>query len=156
MSNEKIKFLKSTNNLYSHPESINNELFKTKEFFDPHDKAQVKYELLRAYYVNQISVTEDCKQFGFSRETFYTVLRKFKKYGIQSLINEKKGRKSPHKITLEVSGYMISLKAKDPTLSGSNIAKKVKEKFKVSLSKRSVERELNKFGFLLKKRRYYF
>lgn len=153
---EKIGYLKSTNNLNKRPETVKDELFQKMKFFDPNDKTQVKYELLRKYYIDEITITEVCKQFGLSRETFYTLSDKFKKFGLQSLVNEKTGRKKSHKITLEISGYIIQKRAKDETLSGAKIAKMVKEKFGIKISKKSVERELKKFGLFLKRRGYYF
>ncbi len=40
-------------------------------FFDAHDEAQVKYEMLRAHHIEGESVTAVAHRFGFSRQTFY-------------------------------------------------------------------------------------
>ena len=156
MNKTKINFLKETNNYNYYPDKVQDELFRKYNFFDPYDKAQVKYEMLREYCIDNISVTNICQKFGFSRETFYTLYRNFKKHGIQTFINEQKGRKTRIKITLEISGYIIATKASEPHLSGAQLAKRIKEKFKVTVSKKTVERELKKFGMLFKKRKYYF
>ncbi len=156
MKDEKINYLKSINNFNIHPEKIKLSLFKSDPFFDPHDKGQVKYEMLRLFYLYKKKVIKLCKMFGFSRETFYTILRAFQKCGIKGLLNEKKGRKRRNKVSLEISGFIILSKAKEPKLSGAQIAKMIKEKYHVAVSKKTVERELKKFGLIFFRRGYFF
>lgn len=155
MNQQKIERLKSTNNFNRHPEKVRHDLFQESSFFDPHDKVQVKYEMLRTHFLDDMSITAISDLFGFSRETFYTILHKFEEHGAQALINEKRGRKTRYKITPEISGYIITLKAKDPALSSATIVRKVRKRFDETISKKSVRRELKKFG-LLKKRGYIF
>src|SRR5216110_1939440 len=40
-------------------------------FFDPRDELQVKYEMLRAHFVDGQAVTAACAAFGYSRQTFH-------------------------------------------------------------------------------------
>ena len=62
--------LLTSGTLNPHPETVRSDLFKI-DFFDPCDRAQVKYEMLRAHAVDEDPVAEACRQFGFSREGFY-------------------------------------------------------------------------------------
>ena len=48
---QKKKALLASGTLNPHPEAVQSALF-TGGFFDPHDKAQVKYEMLRAKQVD--------------------------------------------------------------------------------------------------------
>src|SRR5213594_2120147 len=68
----KKKALLASGTLNPHPEDVRSELFKM-DFFDPWDRAQVKYEMLRAHSVDGDPVAEACRQFGFSRESFYQI-----------------------------------------------------------------------------------
>ena len=80
--------------LNPHPEGVKAELF-TMDFFDPQDRAQVKYEILRAHSVEKQNVSEVCRRFGFSRESFYKIRKAFHKRGFSALMPEKRGRKGP-------------------------------------------------------------
>src|ERR1044071_2994543 len=53
--------------LNPHPEHVRSDLFKI-DFFDPCDRAQVKYEMLRAHSLDGDPVAEACRQFGRSEE----------------------------------------------------------------------------------------
>ena len=50
-SSAKRKALLASGTLNPHPEAVHSELFTAGEFFDPCDKAQVKYEMLRVHRV---------------------------------------------------------------------------------------------------------
>ena len=68
-----------------HParETVTAELFlKHPEFFDPEDKLQVRYELMRATGRGEMTVTEACRVFGISRQTFYILQRAFSARGV--------------------------------------------------------------------------
>ena len=68
----KKRALRASGILNPHPKDVRSELF-TMDFFDAFDRAQVKYEMLRAHSVDGDSVAEACRQFGFSRESFYQI-----------------------------------------------------------------------------------
>jgi transposase len=156
MSKEKYDFLKSINSFHSQSEKVKNDFFCNSNFFDSKDKAQVKYEMIRYYSVNKMTVTKVCAEFGFSREAFYTLYKEFQKKGFNAFINERTGRKTKSKITLEISGYIIKLKSTDNKLSSAKIAKQIKQHFNVNINKKTVERTLKEYGFGLKKNKYRF
>lgn len=63
-------------------EAITVEPFRTgRKFFDPADNVQVKYEILRAVQLKGLRITQAPQRFGYSRETYYTVLRRFSAEG---------------------------------------------------------------------------
>src|SRR5215468_1398444 len=97
----KEKALLASGTLNAHPEDVRSELFKMG-FFDPWDRAQVKYEMLRAHSVEGDPVAEACRQFGFSRESFYQIQQSFIELGFTSFIPGKRGRKGPVKLKGEV------------------------------------------------------
>src|SRR5262245_36948573 len=76
----KKKALLASGTLNPHPQDVRSELFKM-DFFDPCDRAQVKYEMLRAHSVDGDPVAEACRQFGFSRESFYQIQQAFSELG---------------------------------------------------------------------------
>ena len=57
--------------LHPHPEQVTDELFQTREFFDPRDLVQVKYEMLRRVESEGLPVSRSAAAFGFSRPSFY-------------------------------------------------------------------------------------
>ncbi len=93
----KKKALLASGTLNPDPQDVQSDLFKL-DFFDPSDRAQVKYEMLRAHSVDGDSVAEACRQFGFSRESFYQIQQAFSELGFISFLPGKRGRKGPVKL----------------------------------------------------------
>src|SRR5215813_6604095 len=90
----KKKALLASGTINAHPEDVRSELFKM-DFFDPWDRGQVKYEMLRAHSVEGDPVAEACRQFGFSRESFYQIQQSFIELGFVSFIPGKRGPQGP-------------------------------------------------------------
>ncbi|HKZ77307.1 MAG TPA: helix-turn-helix domain-containing protein, partial [Pyrinomonadaceae bacterium] len=103
----KKKALLEAGTLNPHPEAVQSDLFK-RDFFDPGDRAQVKYEMLRAHSVDGDPITEVCQQFGFSREGFYQIQQAFSQLGFTSLLPRKPGRKGPVKLKGEVLEFALA------------------------------------------------
>lgn len=123
---------------------VRSSLFCNSPFFNPNDAAQVKYEMLRAHMHEGRFITKVCKEFGYSRETFYQILTAFKKEGVRSLVDKHVGKKKPDKITPEIVGFAIYQRAKFG-LSGAKIAKLVESEFGVLVHKVTIERILKRF-----------
>ncbi len=139
--NAKRKFLDAAGSLNPHPERVTDEKFLPSEgFFDPFDKVQVKYEMLRANGVDQESVSEAARRFGYTRESFYQNLERFEREGILGLTDRKRGRKGPVKLTGDVLEFVRQQREADPTLSGERLAEMVEEHFGVQLHRRTVEK----------------
>jgi len=103
--------------------------------------------MLRAHCLEDCFITRVCKEFGYSRESFYQALEAFRKEGLAGLVDKPKGKTKPDKVTPEIIGYVIYQRAK-LGLSGAAIAGKVLQVFKVKLHKRTVERILGYYGIL--------
>ena len=52
INTNKAESLKKQGTLHPQPEVIKDDIFHSHEFFDPRDRVQVKYEMLRAYSGN--------------------------------------------------------------------------------------------------------
>jgi transposase len=131
-STQKKKALLASGTLNPHPEAVQSALF-TGDFFDPHDRAQVKYEMLRAKQVEGITVTEVCHQFGFSREGFYQIREAFEAQGFQSFLPAKRGRKGPSKLKGEALEFVLAKKQEAPEIEPGRLAQLVAERYGVEV-----------------------
>ena len=124
--------------LHPRPEAVTAPLFDGREpFFLALDKVQVKYEMLRAHIIDGLSATAAADRHGFSRAAFYLITAAFDEAGMRGLLDERRGRRGPLKLTPEVIEFVASA---DPTLSGAQLASEVEARFGVSLHRRTVER----------------
>jgi len=140
---QKKKALLASGTLNPHPEAVQSVLF-TGDFFDPYDKAQVKYEMLRAKQVEGITVTEACRQFGFSRESFYQIREAFEGQGFQSFLPAKRGRKGPSKLKGEALEFALAKKQEAPDIDPGRLAQLVAERYGVEVHRTTVQRALKK------------
>jgi len=115
-------------------------LFQQSDFFDPQDKVQVKYEMLRAHGVEGVAVSASSRQFGFSRESFYTALETLRAEGVVGLVDGKRGPKQPRKLTAEVVRFLLRQIERSPTVSSQELADRVGQELGVAVHRRSIER----------------
>ncbi len=119
------------------PESVVAQLFVSGgPFFFALDKVQVKYEMLRAHLVDGLPVVSAASEHGYSRAAFYLVAEAFDEEGMQGLLDEKRGRRGPLKVTPEINEYVRSAQH----LSGAELSREVAERFGVVLHRRTLER----------------
>ena len=128
----KKKALRASGILNPHPKDVRSELF-TMDFFDAFDRAQVKYEMLRAHSVDGDSVAEACRQFGFSRESFYQIQQAFSELGFISFLPGKRGRKGPVKLkrrSARVCSWRLEKKKKEePEIDPAQLAALIRERY---------------------------
>ncbi len=136
----KRQFLQAARAWNERARLVESPLFRQSDFFDPRDKVQVKYEMLRAALVDGATVSEASQQFGYSRESFYTSAQLLRDQGIAGLADAKRGPKQPRKLTLKVRRFLVREMERDPSLSGRGLAERVAEKLAVNVHHRSVER----------------
>ncbi len=153
MSETKQDFLNKEGLANRRAERVTHSLFLTLDFFDPLDLPQVKYELLRAARVDNISVTEACNLFGFSREYFYRLEKAFMKHGYVSVIGSAMGRRPIIALNQEIVSFIVHRKMEEPRLSGMALRKEILQQYSIDCSGRTVERIIEKLG-LEKKGRY--
>jgi transposase len=124
--------------LHPHPEAVTAALFRDGgAFFLAADKVQVKYEMLRAHVVDGVSATEAAAAHGYSRGGFYLVLSSFAEQGMTGLLDERRGRRGPLRLTDEIVSFLRSAPRET---SGAALALEVERRFGVSLHRRTVER----------------
>jgi transposase len=124
--------------VHPRPDAVTAELFRGGEpFFFPLDKVQVKYEMLRAVTVDGHSVVASAQAHGYSRGEFYLVQASFAARGMAGLVDERRGRKGPTKLTDEIVKFLREAPAEH---SGADLVQQVESRFGVSLHRRTVER----------------
>jgi transposase len=144
MNDRKLKrqVLRQARALNAHPERVRAPLFADHPFFDPEDKAQVKYEMLRAREVEGASITEACRLYGFTRESYRHILARFRQEGIVGLFERKRGRRGPLKATARVREFIRTERRRQAELSVEDLIKRCREQLGVILSRRTVFRIL--------------
>jgi transposase len=138
----KLEALGEQGTLNPRPEDVQDPLFQGNEFFDPRDLIQVKYEMLRRHQTEGASATSSAQAFGFSRVTFYQVVKRFKEDGIGGLFPKLRGPKSAHKLSEELIVFVQKAQAEDPSLRPRALAELIEARFHISVHPRSIERAL--------------
>lgn len=105
-------------------------------FFFALDKVQVKYEMLRAHVVDGQTVTAAARAHGYSRAEFYLVAAAFEEAGMGGLVDGRRGRKGPTKLTPEVTAFLDEL----GECSAAAAAAELEATLGVRLHPRSIQR----------------
>ena len=133
----RLRALEAEGLLHPRPDAVTATLFTHGGFFLAADKVQVKYEMLRAHLLDEMSVTASAAAHGYSRAGFYLVAAAFEQTGMSGLLDEKRGRRGPVKLTAPIVEFLQSA----PTArSGAELAAEVIDRFGVDLHRRTVER----------------
>jgi transposase len=140
----KSQALQQQGALHPHPEQVTDELFVAREFFDPRDVVQVKYEMLRRVQREGHAVSRSAAAFGFSRPTFYQTQAAFQQGGLPALMPQKRGPKDAHKLTGEVLAFVRHARQDDPSLRPADLASLVKVRYGIIVHPRSLERALTR------------
>ena len=125
-----------------HPEQVTDELFQTREFFDPRDLVQVKYEMLRRVEAEGLPVNRSAAAFGFSRPSFYQAQASFQQGGLPALLPHKRGPKQAHKLTTDVLAFIHQALQEDPALRSVALASRIQHRYGIAVHPRSIERAL--------------
>ena len=140
----KRSFLREQGTLNPRPKAVQHESFHGNEFFDPEDLVQVKYEMLRQVDVDKQPVSHAAKTFGFSRPSFYQAQTAFQEAGLAGLLPQKRGPRSGYKLTPKLMEFVAQLRLAEPTVSSSQIAERIAQRFNVSIHPRSIDRQLQR------------
>ena len=140
----KRSFLREQGTLNPRPKAVQHESFHGNEFFDPEDLVQVKYEMLRQVDVDKQPVSQAAKTFGFSRPSFYQAQTAFQEAGLAGLLPQKRGPRSGYKLTPKLMEFVAQLRLAEPTISSSQIAGRITQRFNVSIHPRSIDRQLQR------------
>lgn len=142
----KRKSLEATGTFNRRFSAVRHELFKQGVFFDPEDLVQLKYETLRAMDKDGYSLAKAAREFGLSRPTIYHVQEQLKAHGLEGLLPGKRGPKGGYKMKAEVRQYVLNTAATDPRLGVRQLALRVRERFKIAVHPRTIERALKTQG----------
>jgi transposase len=150
-SEQKLLELQRTGTLNPSAAAISDALFREHPFFDPRDLLQVRYEMLRRHRVEGLSIVEVAAAFAVSRPTFYQAQTAFERAGLTGLMPRQRGPREGHKLSGEVIEHVRNLKLASPGLTTSECVKAIKEKFGITVHRRSLERALRDKKKLRKK-----
>ena len=139
---EKSAHLSASGTLHARPDTVKDPLFQQREFFDPTDAVQVKYEMLRRVHQEGKPVLETAALYGFSRGAFYLAQQAFEECGLPGLLPQKRGPKAPHKLSAEVAGFLRERLREEPSRRAPDLVPLVEEQFGVRVHPRSIERAL--------------
>lgn len=139
---DKTRTLRERGCLNPHPENVRDELFLSNAFFDPNDLLQVKYEMLRRVRQEGDSVSAAATRFGLSRPTFYSAQRAYETGGLPALVPARPGPRRPHKLGQEVVEALRTAWERRPPPSSRELVELVRERFGLSVHRRSIDRVL--------------
>jgi transposase len=138
----KLQALRRNGTLNRRADRVGHPLFAQSDFFDARDLAQLKYEALRALEKEDWSLAQAAAEFGVSRPTIYQAKARFQAHGMEGLLPGKRGPKQPHKLTAAVSQHLREWLAKEPGLTAAELARRLRQRFKVKLHRRTIEKAL--------------
>lgn len=142
MDNTKRNYLSQSGTLNPYPQRITDELFLEKEFFDPHDLLQVKYEMIRRVRIEDRPIQPTARAFGLSRPSFYKAQKDYKRRGLAGLLPVKRGPRRAHKLTEEVMELVLKQLSLKPSLRTQNLVHLIQERFTLRVHPRTIERAL--------------
>jgi len=93
--------------------------------------------MLRSHLVDGQPVTAAAATHGYSRAAYYLVSAAFEDAGMAGLVDERRGRRGPTKLSPEIAAFIVGA---DAVLSGAEVAGLVEGEFGVRLHRRTVER----------------
>ena len=146
--NTKCDALRACGTLNPHPERIKDSMFCGSEhapcgFFDVHDMAQVKYEMLRRVRVEHASVNSAAAAFGFSRMTWYHLQNQYTTAGMAGLLPQTRGPKQGYKLSATLSAAMRQQRAEDPNIQITHLQDRLSKRFGVWVHLPSLDRALH-------------
>ena len=136
--------LRAAGALHPHPETVRDDAFLRDPFFDPRDRVQVKYEMLRRRRVDGRPVTEIVASFSVSRQAFYEAADAFAAAGLPGLVRKRPGPQHAHKCTDEIVDFAAQWQAEEPERSAERLATAVAQRFHVIIHPRSLTRALER------------
>jgi len=108
----------------------------------------VAWKLLMLYEAastNTNKIGSIAKKYGYTREHFYVIKKKFNESGSEGLRDKPKGPKRNYKRTKELEKQIIRHRFLDPEASSEVITQKLQQAGH-NISQRSVERTINVYG----------
>ena len=142
-ANPKRQALQTTGTFNPRADQVRHPLFQQSDFFDPQDLLQLKYETLRALEADGYSIAQAAREFALSRPTIYQAQGQFQQTGLEGLLPRKRGPHQAHKLTAQVRQYLQELAGSEPALPAKELARRVRQRFKVKLHPRTIQKALH-------------
>ncbi len=117
--------------------------YQESSFFDPYDNLQVRYEMIRSHIIEGDNVSNVCKRFGVTRQTFYTIKEKLSNEGTAGLLQKKPGPRGPSKLNKAVIRFMQDRIIVDEKITAVQLAGELSQKFNITLHRRTIEKIMN-------------
>jgi transposase len=124
-------------------DKVRSPLFRHHPFFDPCDRLQVKYEMLRSHGVDGLPIRHAAEMFGFSRQGFYQLQAAFRAGSLAGLFEKKRGRKGPVKCTPDVVAFIVSTSQAHPELSAGDLGSRLERELGIAVHRRTIEKLLS-------------
>ena len=132
------RVLEASGLLHPRPEAVSAAPFCSgNAFFFAMDKVQVKYEMLRAHYLDSLPVAHAAASHGYSRGGFYVVADSFAERGMAGLVDERRGRKGPLQVTEEVVAF-VHAAPRDASVPA--LLESINDRFGITVHRRTIER----------------
>lgn len=106
-------YLKQFHVFNPQPKNVIAPLFLNHDFFDAHDKLQIKYEMLRHIDNGALSSKETALQFGYSRTALYQIREQFSREGLAGLLPHRTGPHQAKKLTAQVIEFIQQKRCKE-------------------------------------------
>jgi transposase len=148
----KVTALRTARCLNPHPEAVTDDRFSASDFFDPRDAVQVKYEMVRAVHVGDMSVTAAAAAFGYSRPSYYAAAAALAQGGLGALAAAKPGPRRGHKLTDEILAWADEQPTTDAATRPAGLAETIRDRFGVRVHPRTIERGLARYRHQSKSR----
>lgn len=142
----KLSSLEQRHSLHPHATKVVDDLFHGSDFFDRRDLLQVKYEMLRRVRVEGASITQTSTAFGLSRPSYYEAQTAFARDGLPGLLPKKRGPRRAYKMSAAVIAFLHEQLAADTSLRAPELARRLHERFGLTVHPRSIERALEREG----------
>lgn len=124
------------------PQKVSDPKFQDGEFFDPRDIVQVKYEMLRRVFAENVSVTDAADEYGVSRPTYYQAKASLDEGGLAGLVPKRRGPRSRHKLHGDVLRFLEAQIVQGEPIRARQLSTSIQQKFKLKVHPRTIERAL--------------
>jgi transposase len=142
MPDSKTQSLRARHSFNSAADKVRAPLFGENPFFDPCDLVQVRYEMLRAVWVDGESVVEAADRFGVTRQTWYRAAWSFEREGLAGLVPDRPGPKNPRKLLPGIVDDLVRIRRRDPAVTYRQLAEIVERRWGVRVHQQSVARAI--------------
>jgi len=135
--------LRNQGALNDRPDKVRDASFLAHDFFDPRDRVQVRYEMVRRHRVDERPASEVASSFGVSRQTFYITEAIFSRKGLAGLLPRRRGPKTAHKCTDEILDFVEQWRVSG-SATNESVSDAIRKRFGVAINPRSVDRAIQR------------